>query len=223
LHTMWRPSIGGPILLGFVIVAAILLIAGFGMPVGVGLLVGLVPGAVVGVGSGLWIGLKARGGPMSFDSYATLTSDDGPQVDLQAVTASMERVQRVDHGDLVRIVPGGATSDAGGFRVELIAVELRATGGVAHLTAAEDPPSARQVGSFARVAVEDDLGTSYAAGATGGSGSMDRSRFEVRFAPAPPAATSLLRVRIDAFIDPFGRSLAEIPGPWVLEVALASA
>ena len=119
---MWRPSIGGPILLGFVIVAAILLIAGFGMPVGVGLLVGLVLGAVVGVGTGLWIGLKARGGPMSFDSYATLTSDDGPQVDLQAVTASMERVQRVDHGDLVRIVPGGATSDAGGFRVELIAV-----------------------------------------------------------------------------------------------------
>jgi hypothetical protein len=72
------------------------------------------------------------------------------------------------------------------------------------------------------VAVEDDLGTAYVAAAMGGNGSPDRMRFEVRLAPAPPGGATVLRIRVDEFLDPFpGRSLAAVAGPWILTVDLA--
>ena len=107
-------------------------------------------------------------------------------------------------------------ADVGGVRVELIALEIRRTGGVAHLAAAADPPNGT-LGFYARVAVEDDLGTAYVSAGSGGNGSPDRMHFEVRLAPAPPIGATVLRVRIDEFLDPFSeRPFASVMGPWIL-------
>jgi hypothetical protein len=133
---------------------------------------------------------------------------------------AMERVQRVDHGPLVRVVGGGDTAEAAAVLVELIALEIRSTGAIAHFTTAIAPP-AMMTASFADVVVEDDRGTAYEAAGTGGNGSPDRMRYEVRFAPAPPADATELRIRIIAFTDPFPMSgLRSVDGPWELRLSL---
>jgi hypothetical protein len=133
----------------------------------------------------------------------------------------MERVQRVDYGELMRVVPGNAIAEAAGVRLELIALEIRAAGALAHLAAAVQPPGGR-LGSFPRVRVEDDLGTGYVAAAMRVNETPDRSRFEIRFMPAPPATAGLVRIHVETFIDPFAmESSAPVTGPWVLDVSMA--
>lgn len=205
----WRRAAPGLILLALVIVAVVLLIAGYGVAVGVGLMSGLVLGGVIGVFAGLWLGVRGRGRSMTIGSMNISPAYEG-SFDAPEIFRDIERVQRVDHGALVRVIPGDDVVDAGGVSVELIALEIRSTGAVAHLAAATEPP-AGSLGSFARVAVEDELGTTYFAAAMGSNGSPDRMRFEVRLAPAPPTAATTLRIRIDEFLDPFPmRSLT----PW---------
>ena len=220
MHRRSGPAVPGLILLGLVIVSVVLLIAGYGVPVGVGLLAGLVLGGVIGLAFGLWIGVAGRGRSMTIGSMNISPTSELTQIEMPEVFGDFDQVQRVDHGDLVRVIPGGAVAEAGGVRVELIALEIRPTGAVAHLAAAVQPPKGG-LGSYARVAVEDDLGTPYAAATMGASGSQDRTRFEVRLAPAPPGGATVLRVRIDEFIDPFPmRPLAVAVGPWLLTVDL---
>jgi len=215
----------GPLVAALAVLIGVLLIAGYGVPVGVGVLAGLVAGGLVGVGLGIALMSRARAGQVAWDTSSgtssfqafSETADSGLPDPMRA----MERVQRVDHGPLVRVVAGGAAAEAQAIHVELIAVEIRSTGAIAHVTAGVAPP-AMMTASFARVVVEDDRGTAYEAAGFGGNGSMDRMRYEVRFAPAPPPAATELRVRIDAFTDPFpvpGR--ATVRGPWLLTIPLA--
>jgi len=166
----WRTAAPGLILLALVILTVVLLLAGYGVPVGVGLLAGLVLGGVVGLFSGLWLGVRGRGRSMTIGSMNISPLEEGAPTEMPEIFRDIGRVQRVDHGGLVRVIPGGAVADAGGVAVELIALEIRAAGAVAHLAAAVEPPNGT-LGSFARVSVEDDLGTAYVAAAMGTSGS----------------------------------------------------
>lgn len=207
----WRWRLPGLVLLSLAVPATVLLIAGYGVPVGVGLLIGLVLGLVVGGVTGFWL---SRSGT---DRKSQL----GPAMAMDEAFRNMERVQRVDHGELVRVVPGSSTADAAGVHLELISLEIRQAGALAHITAAAHPPGGR-LGSFPRVRVEDDLGTGYMAAAMRVNETPDRSRFEIRFMPAPAATAAGLRIHVDAFIDPFAlESLAPVTGPWVLAVSLA--
>jgi xanthine/uracil permease len=51
----WRWPLPGLILLSLTVLAAVLLIAGYGLPVGISLLIGLVLGLVVGAITGFWL------------------------------------------------------------------------------------------------------------------------------------------------------------------------
>jgi hypothetical protein len=216
----WGPPIPGWILLGFVAVTGVLLVAGFGVPVGVGLLAGLVLGGVVGLFFGIWVGVRGRDRSFSFGNFTSLT--ESPDFEVPEAFRDQERVQGVDNSPLTRVIAGGVAAQGGGVHLELIALEIRSAGGILLMAATTEPPIGF-LGSLARVAVEDDLGTNYVAASMGSGGSADRMRFEVRFAPAPPVAAAVLRLRVDDFFDPFPvRSLAPVTGPWLLAMDLAT-
>jgi hypothetical protein len=205
----------------FVVIALGLMLAGYGAPVAAGVLAGLVVGAAVGGIIGSWLLARARASSEGV-AFGWGADSGGPPPELLAFTTAMSGLQRVDQGDVTRIVPGGQSSVVNGIRVELIALELRTTGGIAHLAAAVAPPAA-MIGAFAEASVSDDLGTQYTAVGEGGSSSIDRHRVDIRFAPTPPDATRMLTVRVDSFADPFPPPHArKIAGPWVLTVDLAS-
>jgi hypothetical protein len=71
--------------------------------------------------------------------------------------------------------------------------------------------------------VTDDVGSTYAAAATPGSGSGPfMTRLQVQFAPAPPPTAQRLELRIEEFVDPFPRHrLGAVSGPWVFAISLA--
>ena len=74
---------------------------------------------------------------------------------------------------------------------------------------------------LAAVTVSDVAGTDYVASGQGTGGSLPgTSRHEIRFAPAPPEGAHTLTIRIEAFVDPFPGSTAELRGPWEFRVAL---
>jgi hypothetical protein len=214
-----RAALPGLFLLGLVFVATALLIAGFGVPVGVGLLVGLVLGAAVGLAAGLWFGAATHGGSMSIGGMNVSSAPTPFEPEMRDLLDSRE-VQRADFGDLVRVVAGGDTSTANGVTLELIALEIRPAGAIGHLAASQEPPG-MMLGPFARAIVSDDLGTHYQAAAMGGNGSIDRLRLEVRLAPAPPAGAKVLHIRVEEFRDPFGGSRRPgVAGPWSVSVEL---
>jgi hypothetical protein len=197
-----------------------LLVAGFGVSVGVGLLVGLLVGTVAGVAIVISMNNRMRAYGVSYDTASSHMFGESVSIGTPDPMRAMERVRRVDHGPLLRVVAGGPSVDASGVTVELIAIELRASGAVAHLTAAAAPP-AMMTGAFAQVAIEDDRGTAYVAAGFGGNASPDRMRYEVRFSPVPPPDATEIRIRIEAFLDPFPRpGAATTTGPWLLTVPI---
>ena len=114
----------------------------------------------------------------------------------------------------------GSGVDAGGARVELVAIEIREDGGIASLVAHTRPPVGF-LGHIVEVTISDDAGTAYVASGQGSGGSSPgASRHEVRFAPAPPEAARVLTLRVDSFTDPFPGRAAGITGPWEFCVAL---
>lgn len=207
------------VLLGLVLVATALLIAGYGVPVGIGVLTGLLLGWAVFVG---FLGLRQRSGGGRVVTWGT---DGGSpnQPDIALIERhghDSMRVAGVDAGALRRVIPSGDVTEAGGAQLELVAVEIREDGGIATLVARTRPPVG-PVGSFADVAVSDDAGTAYVASGQGSGGSNPgASRHEVRFAPAPPEGARTLTIRIEAFADPFPGRAVQLRGPWEFRVAL---
>lgn len=109
---------------------------------------------------------------------------------------------------------------AGGARVELVAVEIREDGGIATIVAHTRPPVG-QTGHFVEVSVADDAGTEYvAAGQGSGGGNLGTSRYDVRFAPAPPSDVHTLTIRIDSFVAPFPVPEERLDGPWEFRIEL---
>ena len=203
----------GLVLLVLVVGAAALLLAGLGVAVGTGLLVGLALGLVAILGTA-W---RQPGHGAAFLTTGPTSAPDHDVVlrfhrDWTAVSA-------VDASPLERVVALGGTSEARGVRVELIAVELRQDGGIAMLAARARPPA--WIGHFVEVSVSDDAGTPYAAAGQGsGSSSPGVGRIELRFAPAPPPGARRLTLRVGAFIEPFPGPARRLPGPWSFEVGL---
>lgn len=219
MHLMSRaPSI---ILLGLVALATALLIAGFGAPVGIGVIVGLLLGIAV-VLALLGMNPQTRGRSW-YGGFSSGPLSGPPQPDHAAIQRhhrDMMRVAGVDAGALRRVIPVAAAVEAGGVRVELVAVEMREHGGIAFLVSHTRPPVG-QVGHMVTATVSDDAGTEYVASGQGaGGGNVGIARHEVRFAPAPPPGARWLTFRIDAFVDPFAGLTGPLDGPWEFRVEL---
>jgi len=213
------PRLPAYLLLGLVVVATILLIAGYGVPVGIGALAGLLLGLAAIIG---FLGLGQRsggGGVVTWDMDRA--SPNQPDISLiERHGLDSMRVAGVDAGALRRVIPLGDLAEAGGAQLELVAVEIREDGGVATLIARTRPPVG-PVGPFADVAVSDDAGTVYVASGQGsGASHPGASRHEVRFAPAPPDGARTLTIRIESFADPFPGRAAALRGPWEFRVTL---
>ena len=208
------------LLLGLVFVATALLIAGYGVPVGIGVVTGLLLGAAV-ILALLGLSSRSRGsaGFVSWGSHGVSANQPDHELIERYGRISM-RVAGVDAGALRRVIPLGDTIEAGGARVELVALEMREDGGIATLVAHTRPPVG-PVGHFAEVMVSDDAGTAYIASGQGmGGSSPGTCRDEIRFAPAPPESARMLTLRIEAFVDPFPGRAVQLRGPWEFRVAL---
>ena len=207
------------VLLGLVVVGAVLLVIGYGVAVGVGVIVGLLLGASV-VMAFVVLNQRSRSSTMLYgiDKGATRNWPDHGLIERYG-RESM-RVAGVDSDALRRVIAVGRSVDAGGVRVELVAVEIREDGGVATIVAHARPPVG-QVGSFAEVAVADERSTSYfASGQLSGGMVPGTGRLEIRFAPAPPLDARELVLQIVSFIDPFSGSLVQVDGPWEFRIEL---
>ena len=207
------------VLVVLVVAAAALLVAGWGFAVGVGVFVGLVLGFVAILAA---IAIAQRsGGSVTFSSMRPASDQPEPGLaQLEKHGRDSMRVVGIDAGDLRRVIAVGAAVEAGGVRLELIALELRTDGGLATVVAQTRPPTG-QVGHFAEVRVTDDADTAYIAAGQGmGGPTPTTSRHEMRFAPAPPGAAGVLSITIDRFIDPFPRGAVPIEGPWAFEIGL---
>jgi len=207
------------LLLGLVLLAAVLLIAGYGAAVGIGLIVGLLLGLAAILA---FLAMRPRSGGGS--SYAILSAGQPPnQPDHELIQRHHHdwmRVAGVDASALRRVIPVGMTVEAAGVRVELVVVEIREDGGIATFVSHARPPVG-QVGHFIAVAVTDDAGTSYAASGQGLSGgNIGTSRHDVRFAPAPLPDALALTIRIDSFVAPYPEPIVQLVGPWEFRIPL---
>ncbi len=191
-----------------------------GPPLGIGVLTGLLLGWAVVVA---FLAPRPRsGGSAGLVTWGTdVRSANQPDHELiERHGRNSMRVAAVDAGVLRRVIPLGDSVEAGGARVELVAVEIREDGGIASLVAHTRPPVG-PIGHFVEVTVSDDAGTAYvASGQASGSASPGTSRHEIRFAPAPPEGARTLTLRVEAFADPFPGRAVQLPGPWEFRVAL---
>lgn len=208
----------GLVLLSVVIVAAVLLISGLGVSVGIGLLVGVALGLLAVV---TFMALSQR----RRSSVSWLSADSGSTgPDRAAVERhgrDFMRVAGVESSALRRVLAIGRQVEAGGVRVELIAIELRDDGGLALVVANSHPPIG-PAAHFATAHISDDAGTNYVAAGQGAGGSTPlTTRYEVHFAPTPPASARVLTLTIERFADPFQGSGIARDGPWSFEIDLA--
>lgn len=209
------------VLLVLVVVAAALLVAGWGVAVGVGVFVGLVLG-LVNILAAMAIAQRT-GGSASFSWLRAGPNPTEPDhAMLERHGRDSMRVVGIDAGNLRRVIAVSASVEAGGVRLELIAVELREDGGLATLVAHTRPPIG-PAGQFMEVRVSDDAETAYVAAGQGIGGSgPTTTRHELRFAPAPPETARVLTLRVERFVDPFSSGATPIEGPWTFEIPLGT-
>jgi len=208
----------GLLLLAVVVAAGALLIAGFGVPIGISVLVG------VGLGLAAVLASVVMGPGSSGVSFSAPSNHwRGHEPDhalIERHGRAFMRVAGVESGALNRVLAIGRSVQAGGVLAELIALELR-EGGVIGVLAAQSRAAVGQVGHFATVTVGDDLDTEYVAAGQGtGSSSPGTMRFDVRIAPAPPATARVLTLTVESFADPFQGPAMTIEGPWSFEIDL---
>jgi hypothetical protein len=216
------------IVIGIVLLAASLIVAGYGVPVGVGLFVGLALGCGVGLVGVLWLGAgpgRTVGfGSWTFDKTAAMTSGPSGPPQVPDWFGEGARAGAVEMTALRRIIAVGQMTEIEAIRIEVTALELRDGGGVALAVAHTEPPDARWLGPFARISVRDDVGTTYAAGSEGSGGSQFATRLSIRFTPAPPETAGQLTIRIEEFVNPFpGPARQQVVGPWVFVVPMGPA
>lgn len=127
-----------------------------------------------------------------------------------------------EQGSLVRVVPIGEAADVSGVRVELIALEVRETGGFLYWKAF--PAKERFLGEI-DLHVSDERGTVYTTYGmdAGGNGHVWKGAAIV--VPAPPADARVLRFRVRGFrgfmASPF-QDLPQTPveGDWTFDVGV---
>jgi hypothetical protein len=203
-----------------VLVAIVALLAGCGIPVGVGALVGLALGAIAGATGVLWLargpGRSIQVGLLSWSSYDTTGA---PSVDLLAQMRELTDVLAVDLGPIDSILPVLSTVEADGLEVQLLAIEMHEAGATLGLDVRARPGALPPL-PMVSCSVTDDVGTQYRAFGQGQGGGPGPMRYEVAVIPAVPMLSRHLSVRIDGFIDPFQGARRTPAGPWVFNVAL---
>ncbi len=203
-----------------VVVAIVALLAGYGVPVGVGSLAGFVLGAIAGTIGVLWL---ARGPGHSVElggmSWSSLDTADGPGIDVSDQFREAMELLSVDLGSIDSIVPVLSTAEADGIDVQLLAIELH-VGGASIGFDARNRPGHVMPASMLNASISDDVGTSYRAFGQAQNGGPGRMRYEVTVIPAIPSAARHLSVRVDEFIEPFPLARQPQAGPWVFEVLL---
>lgn len=216
----FRDRAGGLLLLAILLGTSGLLIAGYGLPVGLGWLAGLFLGFLGGLFAWLWTlqgrGQVTFGGASGSASTAWLSEDpDTARSQLHELT----EVLPVDIGRVRAIVPVLADAEAGGLSIELVDAELCEAGlgfnvDVHVLQGTLPPPW------LARVSIADDAGTSYRASAQGQGSGPPRLRMRIVAIPLPPASATNLTLRIEEFLDPFPGMGRSVKGPWTFAIPL---
>jgi hypothetical protein len=213
--------------LAIVLVAIVALLAGYGLPVGVGALVGLVLGAIAGVVGVLWLmrgpGRSVQLGSYSWSSSDTLSSSDTTRVPSRDSVAEMHELMEVlavDLGSTDSIVPVLSTVEAAGLEVQLLAIELHQAGASLSLGVRAQPGTLPPL-PMVKVSVTDNVGTPYRALGQAQGGGPGRLRYEVTVIPAIPNVSRRLSVQVDGFLDPFGGARRPLAGPWTFDVRLA--
>jgi len=215
----------GLVVLVVIFGAVALLIAGYGVAVGLGALAGLALGFTAGTLGSLWLwrgsGRSVTIGGMAWSSDVAWSSDR-PTAELMADEAEMRdlgEISGVDLGAIRSVMPVLATTEAAGLSVQLVTIE-RHEAGLAISLDVHAQPGALPPASMARVALADDVGTVYRASAQAQGGSPGRVRYQVAAIPAPPAAATRLDARIECFLDPFPGGRRAAVGPWGFSVPL---
>ena len=200
-----------------VLIAVGALLLGFGVPVGVGAVAGLVLGGIAGLMSVLWLargpGRSMTVGSMSWSS--TGNSERLAEPDLDELRA-MSELSEIDLGRVDRVAPVLATEEAAELTVSLVSMTAHEAG--LRLDVEVRPaPGTADPGHMARVSVSDAAGTRYRAlgQRTGGS---HPARYEVRVLPRPPVEATEIAVRIESFVDPFPGRSRQVDGPWTFVV-----
>jgi hypothetical protein len=199
--------------------AVVLLIAGLGVPVGVGALVGLILGFVAGMLGFIWA--LRGGGSTNATTYWFSAKPSGPTEDQSAEMHELMEVQQIDLGAIRAVHPALRTVEANGLTVQLVSIEEREAGMTVDLDVRVGV-GARPPAPMARVEVTDDLGTAYRASAMSQAGSPSRMRFGVSVIPALPPTATRLDLRIERFVDPFERRAADQAGPWAFSITLGT-
>jgi hypothetical protein len=203
-----------------VVTAIVALLAGYGVPVGVGALAGFILGAIAGLFGVLWVGRGAgrsiQLGGMSWSSSGS-GADAGPADAAQL--REMSELASIDLGPIRTVLPVLATAETNGFSVQLVTAEIHEAGLRLEIDV-RPAPGSLPPGFFADLAVSDDVGTRYRASGQGSGGGSNPMRYAVAIVPAPPGSTRELELRIERFLDPFPGAGRVTAGPWTFRIAL---
>jgi hypothetical protein len=202
-----------------VAVAIVALLAGYGIPVGVGALAGFILGALAGLLGSLWL-IRGMGRSLTFGGMSWSSDEQGELAPQQMTEMrEMSELLGVDLGAVRSIVPVLETSNAGGYEVQLVTAEIR-EGGLFMVLDVRSEPGSLPAGYWAAVTVHDDAGSTYrASGQHNGSGPSP-ARFLIVIVPAPPVAARRLEVVVQHFMDPFPGGGRAARGPWAFTVEL---
>jgi hypothetical protein len=206
--------------LAAVVVVIAALIAGYGIPVGLGALAGFVLGALAGLVGTLWLS-RGAGRSMNVGGMSWSSSDSSGGMGPTQLDQMRERSEllQIDLGPIRSVLPVLATADAGGYVVQLVAAELREAG-TALILDVRSKPGSPQPGFWADVSVRDEMGTTYrAAGQTNGSG-LNPMRCAISIVPAAPSNARRLDVNVERFADPFRGVDRAAEGPWTFLIDL---
>jgi hypothetical protein len=222
METVRRPwdRLVGLLFLTLVVVAVGLLIAGYGVAVGAGALIGLVLGFLAGTVGALWL-WRGSGRSITLGGMEWSSESGQPTAELMAEMRELGEISSVDIGPIRSILPVLASADAGGLDVQLLTVELHEAGSSMTFDVASRPGTLPPA-SMARVSVSDDRGTPYRASAQVQGGLPGRMRYAVTAIPTPPATATVLQVRIERFLDPFAGGRSSAVGPWAFSIPLRS-
>ena len=212
--------LAGLLFLALVVAAVGLLIAGYGIAVGVGALVGLALGFLAGALGALWLG-RGSGRSITFGGMEWSSESGRPTAELIAEMQELGEISSIDIGPIQAVIPVLGSAESGGLNVQLVSVEIHEAGLAMTFDVASHlgtlPPA-----SMARLVVSDDAGTTYRASAQGQGGLPGRMRYAVTAVPTPPTAATALQVRIERFFDPFPGGRSSAVGPWSFTIPLGS-
>jgi hypothetical protein len=213
-----RSRLLGLAFFAIVVVAIALLIVGYGVAVGAGALVGLVPGALAGLVGVLKIG-RGPNSVVTFGEGYSATEPLQPTATFLSEMREISELSTVNLGAIRTVIPALTDVEAAGLSVTLVSVELHEAGIGATFDVASRPGASAML-SMANVSVRDDVGTDYRAGAQGQGGYPGPMRFLATAVPAPSAGATRLDITIERFFDPFPEGQRGPAGPWAFSISL---